>query len=126
MLFLVDGKGHALLDYYAMEPDFRAKGYGSAFFGAVCGRMPGLFLEVEDPKAALDEEDKVTRLRRIAFYARNGCAMAGLYSEVGGARYRIMTGPETSLSGEAARTALASLYGGMLGRAWVKRFIWLE
>ena len=40
MLFIRDGKGHTLLDYYAIEPAFRTQGYGSAFFQAVCGQLP--------------------------------------------------------------------------------------
>ena len=51
---------------------------GSAFFQAVCAQVPGLVLEVEDPAFSLDEQDRVKRERRIAFYQRNGCRMTQL------------------------------------------------
>lgn len=126
MLFMCDGKGHTLLDYYAIEPAFRAQGYGSAFFRAVCGQLSGLLLEVEDPAFALDEADMANRLRRIAFYERNGCAMTGLCSEVVGMHYRIMAGPQTRLSGPQAHAALQSLYASMFGGGWVDRYITME
>lgn len=126
MLLLTDGKGHTLLDYYVIEPPFRGRGYGSAFFKAVCGTLTGLLLEVEDPDFAADDGDRAVRLRRIDFYSRNGCTMTKMRSEVMGAHYCIMKGPASTLGQEEIRPALNSLYGGMFGSGWVERYVWMQ
>lgn len=125
MLLCRDGE-YTLLDYYAIEPEYRSKGYGSAFFRAVCGRLPGLLLEVEDPAFAQDGADREKRERRIAFYARNGCAMTALRADVMGEKYCIMTGPGTTLPPGGPLGPMAGLYRRIFGKRWTREHIRME
>ena len=126
MLFYKPGRqaGNTLLDYYAIEPSFRSKGYGSAFFQAVCAQVPGLVLEVEDPAFSLDEQDRVKRERRIAFYQRNGCRMTQLKASILEEHYCIMTGPGTV--GARLLPSMDRLYQGIFGQAFAQKHIRLK
>lgn len=126
MLFYKPGRQavNTLLDYYAIEPSFRSKGYGSAFFQAVCAQVPGLVLEVEDPAFSLDEQDRVKRERRIAFYQRNGCRMTQLKASILEEHYCIMTGPGTV--GARLLPSMDRLYRGIFGRAFAQKHIRLK
>lgn len=69
----LDGRGGALLDYYAMGPGLPGKGYGSAFFPLIARRYPaGILAEVESPEKASRKEDELLRRRRVEFYQRLG------------------------------------------------------
>ena len=62
----------ALLDYFAVLPDCRGGGIGSAALALLRARYPErpLLVEIEDPDALSD--NPAERLRRKAFYLRNG------------------------------------------------------
>lgn len=126
MLFYKPSREDAntLLDYYAIEPSFRSKGYGSAFFQAVCAQVPGLVLEVEDPAFSLDEQDRVKRERRIAFYQRNGCRMTQLKASIKEEHYCIMAGPATD--GARLLAPMNRLYQGIFGQAFMEKHIRLK
>lgn len=74
-LVLVDDA--ALIFYFAVDEKLRGKGYGSAILSALKEKYPGtrIFLEIEKP----DEHAKNNpeRLRRKAFYERNGFVPCG-------------------------------------------------
>lgn len=125
MLF-VENQGYTLLDHYAIEPECRSKGYGSAFFQAVCAKLPGLLMEVEDPAFAEDEADREKRARRIAFYERNGCAVTALRADVIGEKYCIMTGPATTLPPEGPLGPMAGLYRRIFGKRWAQAHIRMD
>lgn len=126
MLFYKPSREDAntLLDYYAIEPSYRSKGYGSAFFQAVCTQVPGLVLEVEDPAFSLDEQDRVKRERRIAFYQRNGCKMTRLKASIKEEHYCIMAGPATD--GARLLAPMNRLYQGIFGQAFMEKHIRLK
>lgn len=77
--------GHAtvLLDYYAVLEQYRSSGIGGLFLQqltqTLC-ELDGIYIESENPDYALDEADKELRLRRIAFYEKNGAYKTGLLS----------------------------------------------
>ncbi len=57
----LDGRGGALLDYYAMAPTCRGKGYGSAFFPLIARRYPaGILAEVESPEKSLSQRRRAS------------------------------------------------------------------
>lgn len=100
-------EGWALLDYYAVEETLRGKGIGSWFLQQVLrtenGGMP-VIIEVENPDElgaeidGWDEEAKAQerwkRLRRIAFYQKNGVRETKLSATVFHVPYRIMVSAE--------------------------------
>ena len=85
-----------LLDYFAVIPDTRGNGYGSAALQQlreICADWKGIVIEVENNELAEDEAVRDIRNRRIAFYTRNGCHMTTTRSYVFGVDYRIMVLP---------------------------------
>lgn len=68
----VKGGELVLVDYLAVSPDMRDGGIGSAILGALQKQYPDrhLFLEIESVWE--DVPDRDARLRRKAFYLRNG------------------------------------------------------
>lgn len=89
----------ALLDYYAVEESLRGQGTGSWFLKQILENytdgMP-VIIEVENPDE-LDEfdeaqkaQEKAKRLRRVAFYVRNGVRETKLSATVFHVPYRIM------------------------------------
>lgn len=65
-------KDIVLLDYFAVSPAQRGKGIGSEILGLLDQRYAGkrILLEIEDPEEPCDNQED--RLRRKAFYLRNG------------------------------------------------------
>lgn len=97
-----------LLDYYAVREDLRGQGLGSVFLQKVLKEhtreMP-VIIEVEDPdRIEMEEEigktevekqgslrrEKEKRLRRIAFYRKNGIRMTDMRATVYRVPYAIM------------------------------------
>ena len=62
----------ALLDYLAVSPDCRGEGVGTKTLAALKERYPDrhLLIEIEDPNEPAD--NTAERVRRRAFYLRNG------------------------------------------------------
>lgn len=100
-VFLVVGSGScALVDYLAIGPQFRNRGYGSLFLTAITEKLlkerkapGGLILESEKPEAGKTEEDRALRLRRIGFYERNAFRRTDLLCELFGVAYTVMYRP---------------------------------
>ena len=70
-----------IVDYLAMLPAIRNKGVGSMAIGLISDYVNGagsVFLEVEDPEFAKNDEDRSLQTRRIGFYKRNGFCDTGL------------------------------------------------
>lgn len=86
-------EGVVLLDYYAVCASQRSMGYGSKFLELLSGVLTdftGVIAEVEDPEKAQDEIEKKLRLRRVAFYERNGFLTTSLYCSLFRHCYNIM------------------------------------
>lgn len=68
----INGPDRVLLDYFAVHPDFRGKGIGSAALAAIRRQYDGrgLFLEIESTN--VDSPERDLRLRRKQFYLRAG------------------------------------------------------
>ena len=65
-------KDIVLLDYFAITPECRGNGIGSEVLKEMNRRYPGktLLLEIEDPE--IPHKNQPDRIRRKAFYLRNG------------------------------------------------------
>ena len=84
--YFVTTRKYMLLDYFAVNAAVRGKGFGSLVLEKMEimseSRSRKLFLEVEDPDFAENELDRITRIRRIAFYSRNNIEYLGVKTHV--------------------------------------------
>ena len=79
--FLVKQGMNFLIDYLAVYPKYRYKGFGSEIIKLLREYMSGaelIILEVEDPAYTKESDLKDLQTRRIVFYERNGCIDTGL------------------------------------------------
>lgn len=93
MLMTAPGGCSALLDYFAVVSSRRGSGYGSRFLQLLRRELrdfDGIVLESEHIEYAVGKQDKMTRIRRIAFYQRNGVRRTGLHSRLFGVDYVVM------------------------------------
>lgn len=104
-VFIQNGRGSALLNYYAVQPQLRGQGVGTECLGMLrqaADRMGvrWIVFEVEAPEEAESSQEAETRRRRVDFYLRGGARPTGVHSLLFGVHYRIMLLPAASL-GEA-------------------------
>ncbi len=88
-------KDIVLLDYLAISPAHRGKGTGSEVLKLLNCRYPGkrLLLEIEDPEEPCDNRND--RLRRKAFYLRNGLTVQNYKVWLFGIKMLILTNGTT-------------------------------
>lgn len=83
-----------LLDFYAVRPAYRDKGYGTLFIKllkeAFSRIAAGIMIEVESPESALDDAERNRCERRIAFYKRCGMRETGIETALSGSTYFVM------------------------------------
>ncbi|MEY8313016.1 GNAT family N-acetyltransferase [Oscillospiraceae bacterium 42-9] len=121
-VFIKNGREAALLNYYAVQPQLRGQGVGTACLGLLrraADQMAAhwIIFEVEAPEDGSTPEETETRNRRVAFYRRGGALATGVDSVLFGVHYHIMLLPAASLGPEppppedrAVRDALEDLY----------------
>lgn len=110
----------ALLDYFAILKDKRGEGLGhrafslfEEYFTRNLPETEGLYIESERVSAAENEEQRLTRERRIAFYRSCGCDMTDLRAVLFGVDYSVLYLPFTKMGSGASRKALDALYRKM-------------
>jgi len=76
-------------DYFAIDPQYRNRGFGSRVVNMLkkASGCKVLFFDVEDPR---DSSDEAMSLRRIAFYERCGMKLLDMETWFTGAHYRTM------------------------------------
>ena len=81
-----------LLDYLAVLPGIRSRGYGSVFLQQIAELQKDVMTlgEVENPAATDVAAEKTLRMRRIGFYERNGFRLTLVRSCLFGVKYWIM------------------------------------
>lgn len=95
-LFLVwEHKELAMLDYFAVLPEFREKGIGKKILSLVSLEMKqedfsGILIEIERISMAKNKKEKLIRTKRKNFYLQAGCIESGLTSEIFGVGYEIL------------------------------------
>ena len=105
-----------LLDYFAVTPELRGRGVGSAFLAALDAVLGGVCIlgEVEMP----DRHDaglNAMRLRRIAFYERAGFSLTGAACRLYGVRYAIIARRlPAGLTAAGLRGLLREVYRGLV------------
>lgn len=112
-------EGAILIDYLAIVPELRGKGYGSAllealrqYYGA-SGRK--LLLESEYPGEAPDEQEAK---RRLAFYFRAGLIDTGVQTRLFGVRFCILSFEPL----DNPRKAIWEIYHAMLDEDRFSKF----
>ena len=113
-----DGIAAYLLDYFAIFPDRRGRGYGSACLKLLTAQLTDaqmLLIETEHPDAAPDDRARAVRQRRERFYLRSGCMDSGVTALVFGVRYRLLTLSASGVQEPAfVRAVYETLYREML------------
>ena len=86
-----------LFDYLAVLPDRRDQGVGSRFLQALMADALAaadcVLLEVDHPDYAETDAERALRLRRLAFYLRNGLMDSGVSARVYHVEYKILSLP---------------------------------
>ncbi len=102
-----------LVDYLAVNKDFRESGIGTKFLLELKTILKDktIIIECENPDFATDDKDKTTKLRRIEFYKRSGFALSGIASRLFDVEYVILSYPKC----DNAAFCLEKLYTKMLG-----------
>ena len=120
-------KNSYLLDYLAIVPEYRGRGYGSLFLRQLSRSITDaccIVVEVEDPDKAEHEAARQQMERRLSFYLRGGYRKTTVTARVFGVFYRILEAPGgSSHPDEEIREIYASLYRSMLPAAIYKAFI---
>lgn len=88
-----ESKTNLLLDYFAVNKDYRGKGHGRYFlshFWELYPKIAGVIVEVEDAECAVNEKDRTLRERRIRFYENAGLVRYPVCAKVYDACYQLM------------------------------------
>lgn len=106
-----------LIDYFAILDGNRGRGLGSHFLRLIAdyGKdAASLIAEIEDPDTAHNEEERTRRLRRKAFYERNGFRDTGARVVTFGVHYRLIETGETTHTADEIRSIYAAHYRSIL------------
>lgn len=109
-VFLVSLEGNYLVDYVAVNPSARNRGFGSELLRLLLLKLEGaksLILEVEDPDKAKTPEEQSLQTRRYEFYLRNHFCDTGVRVSCFGVPFRILAAENFALH---ARDELLRLY----------------
>lgn len=95
LFFVWEGRDLALLDYFAVLPEYRRMGIGARVLARSGDALAkegfwGILFEIERISLAKDEAQKKQRMDRKKFYMRNGCRESGLKTEIFGTGYEIL------------------------------------
>ena len=96
--FFVFEKEACLLDYYAVVPEMRGKGIGSAFLQEAVKntRAEVTIIEIEDPEVSVPDEEKKARERRLSFYLNAGCVNTQVHVVTFGVKFLLLEYPVTA------------------------------
>lgn len=107
-----------LLDYYAVDEQHRDEGLGTLFLQQLAEQMKNadmVLCEVEDPDYAEDEQSRMERQRRLAFYLRSGYRDTAVRALLFGVRYQILEGPDADIhSAEEIQEVYTAMYRSLL------------
>lgn len=92
--YFVKTNYNILMDYLAVTKSYRGKGYGTKFLTIIEKKFKSKFntllAEVENPRFALDDEDKKCREGRISFYLKNNFNVSSIETCVLKDQYKII------------------------------------
>lgn len=92
--YFIEARGSILMDYLAVSPEYRSRGFGSKFLKVITStfkdKYNSLLGEVENPRFSLGKDDKINRERRISFYLKNDFKVSNIESRVADDQYTII------------------------------------
>lgn len=92
--YFIKAKESILMDYLAVTPEYRSRGYGSRFLQIIKHTFKetysSLIAEVENPRYSFNKDDEFNRMRRISFYLKNGFEVSNIESCVLEDQYTII------------------------------------
>ena len=117
-----------LLDYYGVKPELKHRGYGSAFLkmlSEVYGDWEAIIIESENPEFIKTEEERATAVRRLGFYARNGCVDSGLKVRLFGVEFNVLVLPAKGGCEDVSvlRRRYEEIYRGFLSNSFFNKFV---
>jgi GNAT superfamily N-acetyltransferase len=116
-----EGIPYVLINYFAIFPEYRSKGYGSKVLAIIRTQYPDrhFVIEADDPSAAEGEERRNQALRRIRFYERAGFRVIPTQkANIFGVDMLIMT--TAADDGLSAREIMHGLYSPTLDAEWLR------
>lgn len=121
-------KKHLLMDYFAVNKDYRGKGYGQYFLAHLWKIYPkteGMFFEVEDVEEAENGQEKILRERRIHFYEKAGLQLYPVHAKVYEAYYQLMFFPRVGKMPEIEEIVegYKALYQMMIGAEKITKYL---
>lgn len=129
VFILCEETGCALLDYFAILKDRRGEGLGHCafslfeeYFTRNLPEIEGLYIESERVSAAENEDQRLTRERRVAFYLSCGCEMTALRSVLFGVDYSVLY-KRFGEGTRPSREALDALYRLMFKAEHYRKFV---
>lgn len=104
--------GIVLVDYLAVNPNFRGQGLGGKTLAYLkeIAEHDTILVECENPDFASSSEERTIRERRINFYLKAGFCLSDVRSKLFDVEYVILTFPES----DCADKGLADIYKQML------------
>lgn len=123
--FIAQNDDCALLDYFAVAPKMRQKGFGSEFIHSLIDMFCSpLIFEIERISSAKNEKDKLHRQKREGFYLKNGAVKTAVETTVFGVDYSIMYFNTCGdLSDDSIKSKLKSIYKTMLGQEKFEKYV---
>ncbi|AQX84116.1 GNAT family N-acetyltransferase [Elizabethkingia bruuniana] len=125
--FMWKEKDLLLLDYFAVTREAgRGGGIGSVFLQELARNIKakGFIIECEAPEKAINEEDKVIREKRIAFYERNGVEMTTVIAEVVEVDFCLLYMPiEAGIESIDMETDFLSIYHNLEPKDFYQKFV---
>lgn len=122
--YFIRGQKCILMDYLAVVPEYRSKGYGSRFLQIIKRTFKdtysSLIAEVENPRFSLSKDDESNKLRRISFYLKNDFDLSNIESCVLKDQYRIIKlNLKLELEDEEVYDELNYVYKTIFGQAYL-------
>ncbi|MCL1665909.1 GNAT family N-acetyltransferase [Elizabethkingia ursingii] len=125
--FMWKDKDLLLLDYFAVTQEAgRGGGIGSIFLQKLAQsvKAKGFIIECEAPEKAINEEERLIREKRIAFYERNGVEMTAVTAEVVGVDFRLLYMPiEAGVESIDIETDFLSIYHNLDPKEFYRKFV---
>ena len=113
---------YALINYFAVLPKYRSKGYGTAFLQNIFSIYPDriFIVEVDNPSAAKTNAKRKEAVRRVRFYERAGFhVMPTVRAKIFGVDMLIMA--SVKFENMNAKDIMHSLYLSSFGsKKWLK------
>ena len=118
MTVQAEGENIWLMDFLAVHEPFRDSGYGSHMLRMVRSLLPedAILLFESDHPGYAEGEEREKRLRRLAFYRRNGVTDTGARTCVSGCEFAILSAPSGALNASDTLAAMDRLYHQIMPR----------